>query len=111
MSQTQSPTTATPPQSRTNNVPPYQIPSTPEQAAREQERVNLLMDINSEIFEHVNQLQGDGHGGSIGQNQNMPPAAHSKQASPEYIRLGYDLPAKQANVADLSHQLHEGRSM
>lgn len=78
MNQTQSPTTATPPQNRPS-VPPYQAPTNPEQVAREQERINLLLEINNDIIEHVNTLQIDGQGPGM--------APQMKQASSEYIRL------------------------
>lgn len=65
-------------------VPPYQAPSSPEQAAREQERINLLLEINGDILEHANTMQLEGQGGITNQPATVP---QMKQAGPEYARL------------------------
>ena len=78
MNSTQSPKNATPPQGRPN-VPPYHVPSSPEEVAREQERINLLLEINGDILEHVNVMQGEGRAG-----QYMQPNG-ATQGSNEYL--------------------------
>lgn len=89
MNQTQSPQAGTPGQGTSNqgrpsiNVPPYQPPTTPEQVAKEQERINLLLEINNEILQHVSSLQTEGQGGVMPGQQ---VAGAQKPPSQEYIR-------------------------
>lgn len=63
---------------------------TPEAAAREQQRVTLLLNMNSELLYLASQMQAEGKAGT--ENQSVPPkpeelngASASKSASKEYI--------------------------
>lgn len=84
MSQSQSPSAGTPGQGRPSiNVPPYQPPTNPEQVAKEQERIGLLLEINNDILQHVNGLQTEGQGGLM---PGAGTAPGQKPPSQEYIK-------------------------
>lgn len=86
MNATQSPNTATPPQGRFP-VTPYHVPSSPEEVMREQERINMLLEINSDILEHVNTMQGEGRGGLYGQPSGGPQASSEFTMSDDFASV------------------------
>lgn len=82
------------------SYPPYQPPNTPEEIAREQERIRLILEINSEILEHVNRLQAEGQGGALPGAAPVPGSpTQDKPASSDFVTC---LRATQVNVAYLA---------
>lgn len=76
-------------------------PQSPGSRSREQQRINLLFEINVELLQEVNRLQGEGLGGAISPQQFellRKQGKGDKMASEEYIQC---LRRVQANLAYL----------
>ncbi|CAK4003220.1 Hypothetical predicted protein [Lecanosticta acicola] len=92
------------PQSATSNnaLASPQSPQSPGSQNREQQRINILFEINVTLLQEVNKLQAEGHGGAISPQQAMQLRSEGKpdkMASEEYIQC---LRRVQANLSYLA---------
>ncbi|KAF7190577.1 hypothetical protein HII31_07736 [Pseudocercospora fuligena] len=88
-------------QSQVNNGNAASPPKSPAAQSREEQRINLLFEINVELLQEVNRLQAEGKGGAISPQQVAQLKAQGQaavQASEEYIQC---LRRVQANLAYL----------
>ncbi|EME81111.1 uncharacterized protein MYCFIDRAFT_215845 [Pseudocercospora fijiensis CIRAD86] len=84
-----------------NAASPPKGPQSPASQSREEQRINLLFEINVELLQEVNRLQAEGKGGAISPQQVAQLKAQGQpavQASEEYIQC---LRRVQANLAYL----------
>lgn len=107
----QSPSTTTPTSQQhpqRPQFPSYQPPTTPEGVARERERITAILQVNSELLQHISKLQSDGHGGQVGAPQpGEQQAQPTKTPSPEYLQC---MRALQTNIAFCAAVGDGGRS-
>lgn len=92
----------TPNSANNSNAAPSPIsPQSPGAKSREQQRIDILFDINVELLQEVNKLQNEGKGGAISPQQVQQAREQGKpdtMASEEYIQC---LRRVQANLAYL----------
>ncbi|KAI5364208.1 hypothetical protein Slin15195_G098660 [Septoria linicola] len=84
-----------------NAAPSPTSPQSPSASSREQQRSNILLEINIELLQEVNELQAQGKGGAISPQQVQQARSEGRpdtMASEEYIQC---LRRVQANLAYL----------